>query len=287
MDLQLFGRVLWRFRALVGVGLAVAFLLAILSYTKLGVDDNGLPTLTYREPEQYVSYSTIFVTQKGFPWGKLSAGGEAGVDPARLTSLAVIYSQLALSDQVRKIMLRKGPIEGTIETAAVTASRDDALPLVRIAAIAPSATKAQTLAARETEALRTYISNQQRANAIRPQNRVVLEVVSRPSQPTLYEARGKTRPIVVFLAVAIAFCALAFVLENLRLDPPGVLGRPGTGAPPPPASASGAVAEPMRTSRAASRVAGDESKPARESLHIKPEIAKGGVGAGGGPRAGM
>jgi hypothetical protein len=264
MDLQLYGRVLWRFRILVAIGLALAFLLALLSFTKVSVDDNGLPTLTYREPEQWVSYATVFVTEKGFPWGQLSTGDSAGGDPARLTSLAIIYSQLALSDDVRNIMLRRGPIEGSIEAATVTGSGDDALPLVRIAALAPSAAKAETLAARETAALRRYIANQQRANGIRPGNRVALEVVSRPSAGALYTSRGKTRPVVVFLAVLIAFCALAFILENFRINRPDILGSTVGGAHSPAGDGGAAV-----VTRQASVRATEDIKPVSKTLHIQ------------------
>ena len=273
MDLQLWGRVLWRYRILVAAGLAVAIVLALLSFTKVRLDD-GVPTLTYREPESWVSYSTVFVTQKGFPWGKLSTGGTSGVDPARLASLAVIYSELALSDGVRKTMLRGGPIEGTIEAAPVTAARDDVLPLVRIAAIAPSAGKARSLAAREIAALRTYISGRQRANTISAGNRVVLEVVSSPSAGTLYAARGKTRPIVVFLTVLTTFCVLAFVLENLRPTIRVVRSGPG-----------GAVTLPERTLAAAAEastpgatgVAGPVVE--RAPRHIPTDTAQRGVAA--------
>jgi hypothetical protein len=277
MDLQLWGRVLWRFRVLVAVGLAVAFLLAVLSFSKVGFD-NGTPTLTYREPEEWVSYSTLFVTEKGFPWGKLSTGGTSGVDPARLASLAVIYAQLASSDDVRKLMLREGPIDGRIEAAAVTVGRDDALPLVRIAGLASSAEKARAIAARETAALRAYIAGQQRTNTIRSGNRVMLQVVSRPSAGALYTARGKTRPIVVFLAVVIAFCALAFALENVRPASREASGstdgvvydepRSGPADPSPPGTRGGEGGTLDRT-------------PTRDTLRLSPELTKAKAAAAG------
>jgi hypothetical protein len=278
MDLQLWGRVLWRFRILVAVGLAVASVLALLSFTKVSFD-NGVPRLTYREPEDWVSYSTLFVTERGFPWGKLSTGGASGVDPARLTSLAVIYTQLALSDDVRKIVLRDGPIEGRIEAATVTAAKDDALPLVRIAALAPSAEKAQILAARETAALRAYISGQQRANTISAGNRVLLQVVSRPSAGTLYTARGKTRPIVVFLAVLIAFCALAFVLENVRPASATARSDPGEAATPPQRAPS--AVEPHSIAAARRDAPDAERSPSRDTLHVPTESPHGEVAAAG------
>src|SRR5207247_6479648 len=95
---------------------------------------HGGPKLSYRQGQQWVSYTTLFVTQQGFPWGRSiisqgqggSAAASAGAastgqfaDPARLASLAVLYAQLASSDPVRNIMLREGPLTGTIEADAI------------------------------------------------------------------------------------------------------------------------------------------------------------------------
>ena len=43
-----------------------------------------------------------------------------------------------------------------------------------------------------------------------------VEVVRQPQAPTLLVPRKKTRPVIVFLAVAIATFGLAFILENIR-----------------------------------------------------------------------
>jgi hypothetical protein len=51
---------------------------------------------------------------------------------------------------------------------------------------------------------------------VAPGKRVRVEVVRQPQVPTLLVPRKKTRPIIVFLTVAIATFGLAFILENLR-----------------------------------------------------------------------
>src|SRR5436190_10665171 len=105
MDIALYMRVMWRFRRLMVTGLILAFALAFLSYVK--VSPGGHPTMTYRSDEQWISYSTLFVTQQGFPWGRSvissSSPGETPAqkaqardaeqfaDPGRFASLAVLY----------------------------------------------------------------------------------------------------------------------------------------------------------------------------------------------------
>src|SRR5919199_801399 len=106
MDLQLYARVLWRFRVVAGTGAAIAILLAFLSYVKVGFA-HGHPTVAHRQSEQWASYSKIFVTQRGFAIGRTSAGEGVPVDadknlppsqrsrfadPLRFTTLAITYS---------------------------------------------------------------------------------------------------------------------------------------------------------------------------------------------------
>ena len=127
MDLLLFVRVLWGHKLVLFSGLVLAVALSTLSYVRIDIHD---PTnLQYRQKQQWASYTTLFVTQQGFPWGSL--GNQTGttttsanktanstpVDPARLISLAVIYSQLIPSDQVLSIMRQSGPINGTVIAA--------------------------------------------------------------------------------------------------------------------------------------------------------------------------
>lgn len=209
MDLDLFGRVLWRFKTIVGAGIAAAFVLAFFAAFRVG--SNGIE---YRSQQQWVSYSRIFVTERGFPWG--SVGGST--DPSRFASLAILYSNFAQSDAVQKLAFGGAPKSGTIQAAPVLASQNtsDALPLISVAGISTSRTQAITLARRETLGLVRYVDNQQRANSIPLKNRVVLQVISEASAARSLSGRSKTLPIVVFLTVLIAVCGLALVLENLR-----------------------------------------------------------------------
>ena len=196
MDLGLYMRVLWRFRVLMAVGLLFAILLAVFSVAR--ISPSGL---RYRKAKQYVSYSTLFVTQQGFPWGQLHAPQSA--DPNHFTSLAIVYSQLATTDPVRRILLRGGPIRGTYQVAPVLDSTNqEPLPLISVAAFGDSPKAAITLAGRETRALLTYIQSQQQGNRISADNRVNVDVVKRAQYASLYKGRSMTLPIVVFMAIA-------------------------------------------------------------------------------------
>ena len=217
MDLGLFGRVLWRFKWLVGLGVVAAIVLTLFAAARVDV---GSRTVSWRSQEQWASYSRIFVTQQGFPWGKITTGS-AQDDPGRFSSLAILYANLADSDAVHQLAFGGAPKNGRVEAAAILASQsgNDALPLLSIAGISHSRAAAISLARRETEGLVRYVRALQQQNGIAADNRVVLQVVLQPTTAKLLSSRSKTLPTVVFLTVLIAFCGLALVLENLR---PGV-----------------------------------------------------------------
>lgn len=223
MDLQLYIRVLGRFKVLVGAGAVLALLLAFVSMVK--VDPLGSKKFSYRQSEQWVSYTKLFVTEPGFPWGSLS--GADATDPGRLTSLAILYSQLANSDAVKAIMRQRGPVNGSIEIATIPAGPNSSedLPLISIAAFSDSAAGAKTLAKRQADAFRQYLIAQQTQNRISANERVQVNVVQQARYAQLVKGRSKTLPIVIFLTVMVAVIGLAFLLENLRPRIRAVTGR--------------------------------------------------------------
>jgi hypothetical protein len=251
MDLKLYFRVLWRFKWLVAGGMILAVALAILSFAAPNFSGKG-PILQYRQGEQWVSYSTLFVTQEGFPWGQLTSGSpgkdnpssKESADPNRFSTLAVLYAHLATSDPVRAILLKDGPLHGEIDAAPVLASDNafaGALPLVRIAAIADSKQHALELVIRTNNAFRTFLEQQQTANKIPEGNRVRLTIVKRADKPQLWAGRSFTLPMVVFIAVMILVSGLAFILENMW---PRVRPRPVAAA----AADEASVGDPTRLS---------------------------------------
>jgi hypothetical protein len=231
VDLQLYARVLWRFRVLVAIGLAAAASLAFVSFFR--VDPAASNMLAYRQAEEWVSYTRLLVTPGGFPWGRLVPAGNdpEAAEQGRLTSLAIIYSKLADGDAVRSIMRREGPIQGRVEIATLPAGQNSSedLPIISIAAISDSPEAAKALARRQANAFGEYLVAEQRRSDIPPNQRVKLEVVNDAKTAELMTGRSKTLPIVVFMTVMFAVIALAFLLENL-LPAPRVRSVAGTSA---------------------------------------------------------
>jgi hypothetical protein len=211
MDLQLFGRVVWRFRLLVAVGTLIAIFLATLSLCK--ITPQGL---TYRGSEEWVSYSRVLVTESGFPEGKLSLSG--GADPTRFIQLAIIYSNFTNTDSVARRLARPTPLPGSVEAAAVpvTPGSTDVLPIISIAGISDSRAHSNELTTRATTALIDYVHQQQRVHDIAEKDLVQLQVIQKPGLPKMLKGRSKTMPIVVFMGVMSVIVGLAFAFENAR-----------------------------------------------------------------------
>jgi hypothetical protein len=239
MDLRLFLRVLWRFRALVFIGFMLAVGLAVVSFYRVSFD-GGKPEFRYREKEEWASYARLLVTQPGFDWGhsvvdldreRLSEGDVARLDlqqavETRLSNLAIFYSRLidskderlVDSDALRRIILRGGPLRGEIEAAPLPAVEggESVLPIISIAGISDTASMSLALTQRTDSALREYIAAEQRARNVPPSERIQLEPLQSAGGTRLLAGRSKTLPIVVFLTVMVAVIGLAFILENLR-----------------------------------------------------------------------
>jgi hypothetical protein len=230
MDLNLYVRVIWRFRFLVFVGLLLAILLAFLAMAKVSFA-GGSPKISYRENPVYSSSAVLLVTQRGFPEGRTvfpysttDVNGQAVpttsfADPTRFSDLAVFYATLAQSDAVQRLMRSHGRVQGTMTASPVTTfsgSKTAILPLLSINGTASSAAAAQATAQAGTTAFINYLAGQQSTAGIAPSDRVVVQTVNRAEPGVVVTGRKKTIPVVVFLTVLIATLGLAFILENLR-----------------------------------------------------------------------
>jgi hypothetical protein len=223
VDLALFFRVVWRFKAVVLLGLSLAFALSFLSFVK--VDFAKGFAMTYRENEQWESLSTLFVTDPDFTLGSVAdAGSAADAEAAaaasqRMLSLTALYMQIATADPVLRLMARRAPIDGVVQTFPITSTGDgrgDPLPMMTFSAISTTPQRANALAHRHIDSFLEYLQRDQQRRSVEPAERVKVEVVRQPQPPVLLMPRKKTRPIIVFLAVAIATFGLAFILENMR-----------------------------------------------------------------------
>jgi hypothetical protein len=237
MNIPLLLKAVWRFRAIVILGLVLAVVLAAMTYARVSFD-GGSVSIQPRESETWASSATVFVTQEGFPWGRTYLEYQTSKDsppitvgdPGRFSGLAVLYTELANSDRVRAIIERDGPIDGTLEAVTVLPPVESGpLPLIRLAASSTSEARAMSLADRYAGALREYLRAEQQRAAIPAEQRVVIDVVRNASPGELVAGRSKMMPLMVFLTVMAAVVGLTFVLENVR--PPVAAKSPAERAP--------------------------------------------------------
>jgi hypothetical protein len=227
MDLSAYLRVALRYKRLLLVGLLLATAISAYSFLRIGPDG-----VSYRQGETYLSASTLFVTQAGFPWGRSvldemirvqSAEGTPDTfvpkygDPGRYSGLAALYAELAKGDAVqREVMKTSGP--GEYYDASVVKSVDAgaSLPMIYMKGYGPSAEASIAMANRAADAFREYLADQQGREDIPENKRVEVVVTQRAGGAEVFEARSFVRPIFLFLLISMAFLALAFGLENLR-----------------------------------------------------------------------
>jgi hypothetical protein len=231
MDVQLYLRILWRFRVLVAAGVLLAISLAVLSFAKVSFAGGG-PTVKYRQAQIWQSEAVLFVTQRGFPWGTTTpqyqpANPAEGLPPVptadanRLSSLAVLYAQLATTHQVQRLMrhLPAKPTDVSVTTiAAPPYSTPAILPVISVKGLGTSPARAAALAADQARAIVQYVGRNQRAADTPQSKRVLVQEVQNPlpKLALVVGKRKKTLPIIVFLAVMVATLGLVFVLENMR-----------------------------------------------------------------------
>jgi len=225
MDLRLYGRVIWRFRLVILLGLVLAVLLALLSYVRVSFK-GGSPSFTYRQAEAWQSNTRLLVTGgKGFPQGRAysstppptASSPSNGLTTVDFTGLAVYYQQLANSDAVHRILAHDKSLHGSmVATYDVDSTTKSPLPVLIISGVAATPAMAQRISAGGAAAFDTYLNRRARAAGIPPKQRVKLTVLNAPLGAELITKRKKTVPLVVFLTVMIATIGLAFVLENLR-----------------------------------------------------------------------
>ena len=238
MDLNLYFRVLWRFRLIVVLGLVLAVTVAFASMAKVGSDGS----ISYRQQPTWQGTTRLFVTQQGFPWGRTILPGDptsvpttatsSGIqfaDPTRLAGLSVYYAELINGDLIQRQIRKSVPSGSVLSATAVTdPTTNIPLALVDVTSVAHTAAQAARVSRAGATLFQSYIAHQQTSARIPPKQRVLLQVVS--TKATVIAGRKKTLAILGFLAVLIATIALAFVLENLRPRIQAVA--PVTAAPP-------------------------------------------------------
>ncbi|HZT14854.1 MAG TPA: helix-turn-helix domain-containing protein [Gaiellaceae bacterium] len=236
MDLHLYARVVRRFWPLVVLGTVLAVLLAFVSFFRVGF--HGGIHVAVRQTKTWKGSETILLTQKGFPWGRTvypydinrktgqPLPSKSLADPSRFTDLAVVYAEVANGDAIRSQVFPHGshgasysasPVVNSVGSPVLGAQPiTQIVPLVQVEALAGSPARARAIAARASNALRSYVEQSQERAGIPPSQRVLLQVLSTPRKATLARGYRLTGPIVIFLGTLVATLLLAFVLENLR-----------------------------------------------------------------------
>jgi hypothetical protein len=228
VDLNLYFRVLWRFRYLVIAGFVAAVALAVLAVAR--INPTGSPRIAYRQQVVYQADTILLVTQTGFPWGRtvLPADGTGAAptgttvqyaDPGRFSELAVFYSQLANGDGVQAMIRKDRSLHGKMQAAASVSDpslSNGVLPFVDIQGLGVTPADAVRMSEAGAKDLQIYIGNLQAKTQIPKNQRVLLTVLRHPNKVVVVTPRKKTLAIVAFLTVMMATIGAAFLLENVR-----------------------------------------------------------------------
>lgn len=257
MDVALHLRVIWRFKGVLLAGVLVGIAAAVLAAYEVSFD--GRPKLTPRGAEEWTSRSELLVTQRGFPWGRVTLPGATApgeptlapapprtgdgsklqyADPGRFATLASLYSVISFSDQARARLPE--PVEPE-QIQAVPRSLDETsgivLPVVVILTKHDTKAKARELNVHTVAALRDLLREQQLRAQIPPNERVSLQTLNFPSVPVKAVGRSLARPILAFVLSLICAIAWTHILHNLGgLSGPFARGRRAGAAPQRPQS---------------------------------------------------
>lgn len=214
MDLRLFFGVIRRSKFLVIGGTVVGLLLAILAYGTPKLV-NGKPTVIPHGQEVWEAQSNVLITYAGFPYGRT----QNPTDPSLtgLSSLSVVYANLADSDQVTQKVLTGTPTGSQVKAQPVYDPNSGLPePIVNIATTASTGTDARKLADRAALALQSYVSQQQNASDVPVTKRIELDILQKDATVTLVKGHKPTIPVLVFLAILTAVVTLAFARDNTR-----------------------------------------------------------------------
>jgi hypothetical protein len=229
-------RVLSRWHRVLIASAVLGLMLAVLFLAKLSF--SGGFKMEWRRPEKWQSTSTLFVTQRGFPWGRTTLPGGTGgpqdakaidpkgapkegdpgtsyADPERLSLLAIIYSFITQSNTIKAID-SKLPPGGTVSAEELANNNAGALPLFKLTTTGQSPETANALNTERSAALTRYLAQQQDENEVPQGQRVRVSVLNKPLATRVSSHGAVLGAALLFLALA-AGLATAYTLEALRL----------------------------------------------------------------------
>ena len=133
MDFRLYGQILWRHKLLVIGGLVLAILLAELSIVRVELErDDPIPSVRGLVEHDATRRQAGRALTRRHRVAKRSCLSKAR---PIVNGIALLYAQLATSDHVRRLMLKDGPIRGTITADPVVVNITQYLPLIDLTAI--------------------------------------------------------------------------------------------------------------------------------------------------------
>lgn len=263
IDIALYVEVLRRHRTVVFVGAALTLALVVLSVAR--VSSSGI---SYRTPQIWSNQSTLVLTQEGAPELRsvlpAPAGGGSSplADTSRFAGLIDVYTTLATSDSVMRVLERRGLIKEQdvqsgakpITSAAVVSTvGGGTTPMMTITGTGLSGATATALTRAATSAFLGVVRSRQLAARIPVKDRIQPRVVKSADEPTLVKPRSKAMPILVLLGGLIATAAVAFTRDNVArrqaapVLAPAVLTTAGTGDEPAGHDSSGGVGDTRST----------------------------------------
>jgi hypothetical protein len=229
VDLSRHLTVLWRFRKVTAIGLALAVFLAVLAGYKPsagGLEKRGNPT--------YSSSSRLLVTQAGFPEGRVvlpapplgekqQPDSQGFADPARFMELADLYTKLILSDEVRR-RIPEHPTAAQVDASPIASvSGSPILPIIELNTKSGSSAAARALNVHTVTALREILRLRQTSNDIPVGERVQIAVLNAPSPGVITSSASHTASILALLLTLIGTVALTHILEAIRLKREGTV----------------------------------------------------------------
>jgi hypothetical protein len=234
MNLARHASVLWRFRRVTAAGVVLGIVLAILASYR--VSSSGLQP---RGSAVYSAVSSIWVTQPGFPEGRVTlpeqqiseavtAGGEDAVeenaspsdqvefaDPARLASLGDLYSKLLTSDEVLR-RVKAHPSPATVTASPFAASQGGLLlPVIQLTTMGGSPAGAVQTNRAVYRGLLDFLDEEADRNDVAKARRVELKVLNAP-EVGLISGPKPTMSVVAFMMVMLGTLAVTHLLEALR-----------------------------------------------------------------------
>lgn len=235
-----------RFRLVIAVGLVVAAAVALTSAYK--VDLGKLPPkLTAREQPTYTAGTQLEVSSPVQPYYRSAVDvpvvtpqsddedepttSLAEQEPSVVTLVAAAnyYPYVIEGDRVQALRERLfGPIDGEVTASAIgatmTPNRQEPgrLPFIQLVASSNSPQNARRLAQTTAEAFIRFVRIQQQRSNIRPSQRLVVQQLRKPARTFEVGGTSMNLPILIFVALAAAAVALAFLLDRIFPRRPAV-----------------------------------------------------------------